>query len=88
MGGTQANIDLRAVLVKRLKIVGSTLRPQSVEQKGRLARAMRADLWPLFESGKLRRPPIHATFPLTAAAEAHALMESGEHIGKIVLSAA
>jgi NADPH:quinone reductase len=87
MGGTHANIDLRAVLVKRLKIVGSTLRPQSVESKGRLARAMRANLWPLFEAGKLRRPPIHATFPLTAAAEAHALMESGEHIGKIVLTA-
>jgi NADPH2:quinone reductase len=87
MGGTHANIDLRAVLVKRLKIVGSTLRPQSVERKGRLAQAMRANLWPLFESGKLRRPPIHARFPLTAAAEAHALMESGEHIGKIVLTA-
>lgn len=87
MGGTHANIDLRAVLVKRLKIVGSTLRPQSVERKGRLAQAMRANLWPLFESGKLRRPPIHATFPLTAAAEAHGLMESGEHIGKIVLTA-
>jgi NADPH2:quinone reductase len=87
MGGTHANIDLRAVLVKRLKIVGSTLRPQSVESKGRLARAMRANLWPLFEAGKLRHPPIHATFPLTAAAEAHALMESGEHIGKIVLTA-
>jgi NADPH2:quinone reductase len=87
MGGTHANIDLRAILVKRLKIVGSTLRPQSVERKGRLAQAMRANLWPLFESGKLRRPPIHATFPLTAAAEAHALMESGEHIGKIVLTA-
>ena len=87
MGGTHANIDLRAVLVKRLKIVGSTLRPQSVERKGCLAQAMRANLWPLFESGKLRRPPVHATFPLTAAAEAHALMESGEHIGKIVLTA-
>jgi NADPH2:quinone reductase len=49
---------------------------------------MRANLWPLFESGKLRPPPVHARFPLTAAAEAHALMESGEHIGKIVLTAA
>lgn len=88
MGGTHANIDLRAVLVKRLKIVGSTLRPQSVERKGRLAQAIRANLWPMFEAGTLRRPPIHARFPLTAAAEAHALMESGEHIGKIVLTAA
>jgi NADPH2:quinone reductase len=87
MGGTHANVDLRAVLVKRLKIVGSTLRPQSVQSKGRLAQAVRQNLWPLFESGKLRRPPIHARFPLAAAAEAHALMESGEHIGKIVLTA-
>jgi NADPH:quinone reductase len=87
MGGTHANIDLRAVLVKRLKIVGSTLRPQSVESKGRLAQSLRKNLWPLFETGKLRRPPIHARFPLTAAGEAHALMESGEHIGKIVLTA-
>jgi NADPH2:quinone reductase len=85
MGGTHANVDLRSVLVKRLKIVASTLRPQSVERKGRLARAVQANVWPLFESGKLHRPHIHARFPLTAAAEAHALMESGEHIGKIVL---
>ncbi|MEJ1960636.1 MAG: NAD(P)H-quinone oxidoreductase, partial [Gammaproteobacteria bacterium] len=87
MGGTHANIDLRSVLVKRLKIVGSTLRPQAVERKGRLALAVREHIWPLFESGKLRRPPIHARFPLAAAAEAHALMESGEHVGKIVLVA-
>jgi len=86
-GGTQATIDLRAVLVKRLKIMGSTLRPQSVERKGRLAEALRTRVWPLFAAGTLRRPPIHARFPLTSAAEAHALMESGEHIGKIVLVA-
>jgi putative PIG3 family NAD(P)H quinone oxidoreductase len=83
-GGTQANIDLRAVLVKRLKIVGSTLRPQSIERKGRLAEALRAQVWPLFGTKNLR-PAIHARFPLAAASEAHALMESGEHIGKIVL---
>ncbi len=58
MGGTHANIDLRAILVKRLKIVGSTLRPQSVERKGRLAQAMRANLWPLFESGSFGVPPF------------------------------
>jgi NADPH2:quinone reductase len=87
MGGTHANVDLRSVLVKRLKIVASTLRPLSVERKGRLAEAVRLNVWPLFESGRLRRPPIHARFPLTAASEAHALMESGEHIGKIVLVA-
>lgn len=85
LGGTQATIDLRTVLVKRLKIVGSTLRPQPVERKGRLADALRTQVWPLFAEGTLRRPPIHARFALSAAAEAHALMESGEHIGKIVL---
>jgi NADPH2:quinone reductase len=86
MGGTHANIDLRSVLVKRLTIVASTLRPQSVERKGRLAQAVRKNVWPLFESGQLHRPRIHSRFPLTAAAEAHTLMESGEHIGKIVLT--
>ena len=85
MGGTQATVDLRAVLVKRLTLVGSTLRPQSVERKGRLAAALEANVWPLFASGELRRPPIHARFPLTSAGAAHTLMESGEHIGKIVL---
>jgi len=85
-GGTHANIDLRAVMVKRLKIVGATLRPQSVERKGRLAEALRSEMWPLFESGKLRPPPIQARFPLADAASAHAAMEAGEHIGKLVLT--
>ena len=84
-GGSSATIDLRALMGKRLKLVGSTLRPQSVERKGRLATALREQVWPLFEAGKLRRPTIHARFPLASASEAHALMESGEHIGKIVL---
>jgi NADPH2:quinone reductase len=87
LGGTQATLDLRAVLVKRLQIAGSTLRPQSVERKGQLAHALRTRVWPLLESGVLRRPPIHARFALTAASQAHALMESGEHIGKIILVA-
>src|SRR5262249_9466955 len=64
LGGTHANIDLRSVLVKRLKIVASTLRPQSVQSKGRLAQALRENIWPLFAAGKLRHPPVHATFPL------------------------
>jgi NADPH2:quinone reductase len=84
-GGTRADIDLRAVLVKRLKIAGATLRPQSVERKGRLAEALRANVWPLFGTQRLRAPPIHARFPLADARKAHALMESGEHVGKIVL---
>jgi putative PIG3 family NAD(P)H quinone oxidoreductase len=85
-GGTRADIDLRAVLVKRLKIAGATLRPQSVERKGRLASALRLEVWPLFTTRILRAPPIHARFPLADAAGAHRLMESGEHIGKILLS--
>jgi NADPH2:quinone reductase len=87
LGGKQATVDLRAVMSKRLTLTGSTLRPQPVAVKGRLAEALRRNVWPLFASGKLRRPPIHARFPLEAAAEAHALMESGDHIGKIVLLA-
>lgn len=84
-GGTRADVDLRAVLVKRLKIMGATLRPQSVARKGRLADALRTRIWPLFERGALRPPPIHARFPLAHAAQAHAVLESGEHVGKLVL---
>lgn len=86
-GGTHADIDLRAVLVKRLTIAGATLRPQTVEVKGRLAAALRDKVWPLFEAGRLAAPPIHARYPLGQAAGAHALMEGGAHIGKIVLEA-
>jgi NADPH2:quinone reductase len=86
-GGTQANIDLRLLMGKRLKIAGATLRPQTVERKGKLAAALRANVWPLFESGKLRPPPIHARFALADAAKAHAEMEGGQHVGKLVLTA-
>jgi NADPH:quinone reductase len=84
-GGNRADIDLRAVLVKRLKIAGATLRPQSVQRKGRLAEALRESIWPLFGMGRLAGPPIHARFALGDAWKAHALMESGEHVGKLVL---
>jgi NADPH:quinone reductase len=84
-GGTHADIDLRAFLGKRLKIAGALLRPQSVEAKGRLADALRAEVWPLFDAGKLQPPPIHARFPLADAAGAHSVMEGGEHVGKLVL---
>ncbi len=83
-GGAQATIDLRTVMVRRLKILGSTLRPQSVERKGRIAAALLERVWPLFGTQRLV-PPIHARFPLVDAAKAHALMESGQHVGKIVL---
>ncbi|MGH8288794.1 MAG: NAD(P)H-quinone oxidoreductase [Steroidobacteraceae bacterium] len=83
-GGAKAEIDLRSVMMKRLWVGGSTLRPQSVESKGEIAAALRKEVWPLFESKGLR-PLIHARFPLPEAARAHALMESSAHIGKIVL---
>jgi|SRR5579875_343642 len=86
LGGSQAEIDLRSFLVKRLRLSGSTLRPQSVEAKGRLARALIERVWPWFDSGRLRAPPIEARFPLAEAWRAHELMEAGDHIGKIVLA--
>jgi NADPH:quinone reductase len=84
-GGAHADIDLRQILVKRLKIMGATLRPQSSEAKGRLAHDLLNDVWPLFADRRLTSPPIYARFALAAAADAHALMETGAHIGKIVL---
>ncbi len=83
-GGRRSEIDLTLLMSKRLMVGGSALRPQSIERKGRLAAALRREIWPLIEAHSLRLP-IHATFPLTEAAQAHALMESGAHVGKIVL---
>jgi NADPH:quinone reductase len=87
LGGASSEIDLRPLLTKRLKLMGATLRPQTVEAKGRLARALLERVWPWFESGRLRPPPLYARFALGEAARAHELMESDEHIGKIVLEA-
>jgi putative PIG3 family NAD(P)H quinone oxidoreductase len=84
--GAKAEIDLRGLMSKRLWLGGSTLRPQSVAGKGQIAAALRQEVWPLFGSQSLR-PLLHARFPLREAARAHALMESGAHIGKIVLLA-
>jgi NADPH2:quinone reductase len=80
---TELNID--AVMRRRLTITGSTLRPRPVEFKGAIARNLREKIWPLIEAGKIR-PEIYKTFPLEQAAEAHRLMESSQHIGKIVLT--
>jgi putative PIG3 family NAD(P)H quinone oxidoreductase len=82
--GTKAELDLVTLMRKRLMIGGSTLRPQSVASKGAIAAELRRSVWPLLESGSLR-PVIHARFPLRDAAHAHELMESGTHVGKIVL---
>lgn len=84
MGGPRAHINLTPVLQRRLTLTGSTLRARSVEEKGALANEVETHVWPLLESGKVG-PIIHATFPLEAAAEAHRTLESGSHIGKIVL---
>jgi putative PIG3 family NAD(P)H quinone oxidoreductase len=83
-GGNKAELDLRPLMVKRLTITASTLRAQPVENKGRIAAALRQHVWPLFETSALK-PVIHARFPLADAAGAHRLMESDAHIGKIVL---
>ena len=85
MGGDSSTIDLRRVLGRRLTITGSTLRPRSVQEKGEIASALRREVWPLLERG-IVKPIVHRTFPLHEAAAAHRLMESSEHIGKIVLS--
>jgi NADPH2:quinone reductase len=84
LGGTKATLDLSDILFRRLTITGSTLRPRSVEYKAGVAQALRQRAWPLIEAGAIR-PVIYRTFPLAQAAQAHALMESGAHIGKIVL---
>jgi NADPH:quinone reductase len=80
---TELNID--AVMRKRLTISGSTLRPRPVEFKGALARSLREKIWPLIEAGRIK-PEIFKTFPLAQASEAHRLMESSQHIGKLVLT--
>ncbi|HVO04997.1 MAG TPA: NAD(P)H-quinone oxidoreductase [Candidatus Cybelea sp.] len=83
--GSKAEINLAAVMMKRQTITGSTLRPRSVAQKGEIAAALRQHVLPLFATGKVK-PVIYKTFPLAQAAEAHRLMESSTHIGKIVLT--
>jgi len=83
--GSKAEVNFMPVMLKRLTITGSTLRIQSVESKGRIARALKDNVWPLIEKGAVK-PVVHATFPLAEAAKAHALMESNQHIGKIVLT--
>jgi len=83
--GAKAEINLSHVMMKRQTITGSTLRPRSVAQKGEIAAALKNHVLPLFEAGKAK-PVIFKTLKLTEAAEAHRLMESSAHIGKIVLT--
>lgn len=83
-GGTQSAVDAGLLLRKWVTVSGSTLRPRSVAYKTALARALRERVWPLLESGRVR-PVIHRVFDAVDAAQAHALMESSAHVGKIVL---
>ena len=85
MKGAVAEMNMMAVMLKRLTLTGSTLRPQSDAAKARMAEGLRATVWPLIEAGRLR-PLIHATFPLADVADAHRMMESNLHVGKIVLT--
>jgi putative PIG3 family NAD(P)H quinone oxidoreductase len=86
LGGPKVTLDLTPLMVKRLTFTGSTLRPRSVAQKAAIAAELEEKVWPLLSKGAFK-PIIHATFPLEAAADAHRLMESSAHIGKIILTA-
>jgi NADPH:quinone reductase-like Zn-dependent oxidoreductase len=85
LGGSRAEINMGVMLAKRLTLTGSTLRSRTVAQKAEVAEAVRKNVWPLLAAGRAR-PVIHATFPLALASEAHRLMETSTHIGKIVLT--
>lgn len=86
LGGSKAQLDLAALLRRRLTVTGSTLRPRSVAFKAAIAQRLRTVVWPLIEAGRIK-PMLFRTFPLAQASAAHALMESSQHIGKIVLAA-
>jgi NADPH:quinone reductase len=85
LGGTKAELNMVPVMMKRLTLTGSTLRARTVAQKAAVADAMRQNVWPLIAAGKVK-PVIFKTFPLAEASEAHRLMETSNHIGKIVLT--
>ena len=85
LGGSKTTLDMTDILRRRLTITGSTLRPRPVEFKGAVARELRQKVWPLIESGRIR-PVIYRTFGLEQASEAHALMETSKHVGKILLT--
>ena len=85
LGGARAEINLGTIMAKRLTLTGSRLRSRTVAQKAVVADAVRRNVWPLLAAGRVR-PIIYATFPLAEASEAHRLMESSQHIGKIVLT--
>jgi NADPH2:quinone reductase len=83
--GSKVEVDLLPVMLKRLTLTGSTLRPRTVAEKADIAKSLEAKVWPLFSAGKCK-PVIFKTFPLAEASEAHRLMESSQHVGKIILT--
>ena len=84
LDGRKGTVDLGQILYRRLTLTGSTLRPRSAEFKGDIARSLREQVWPLLESGEIK-PIVYKVYPLEQADQAHLLMESSQHIGKIVL---
>jgi putative PIG3 family NAD(P)H quinone oxidoreductase len=85
LGGSKVSVDLMPVQRKRLTVTGSTLRPRHADEKARLAAVVEREVWPLIESGAFR-PIVDKTFPLKDAAAAHAYLEAGDHVGKVVLT--
>ncbi len=85
LGGSKTELDINEVLRRRLVVTGSTLRPRPVAFKGDIARSLEQKVWPLIEAGRIK-PVVFKTFPLAQASEAHKLMESSQHIGKIILT--
>jgi NADPH:quinone reductase len=84
LGGSKAELNMGEILRRRLTVTGSTLRARSVEFKAQIAQELKTQVWPLIEEGRIK-PVVFRVFPAAQAAEAHALMESSEHIGKIML---
>jgi NADPH2:quinone reductase len=85
MGGSKSEVNTGQILRRRLTVTGSTLRPRPVAFKRQIAKKLHEHVWPLLNSGKLK-PVIYKTFSLEQAADAHRLMESSEHVGKIILT--
>ncbi|MER5420682.1 NAD(P)H-quinone oxidoreductase [Streptosporangium roseum] len=83
-GGSKGELDLGALLVKRASVHGTTLRSRPVDEKGVIVRGVVENVWPLVEAGAIR-PVIHARVPMSDAAQAHRILESGDHVGKILL---
>jgi NADPH2:quinone reductase len=83
--GPKTELDINEVMRRRLTLSGSTLRPRTVEFKGYIARNLREKIWPHLDAGRIK-PQVFKTFPLAQAAEAHRLMETSQHIGKLVLT--